>query len=130
LLASDSIVTVPPPPGAPRELLFVACLCAEWCGACREYRPLFEKLAHSAPAGERHAWIDIEDRAEVLGDLEIETFPTLLIADAGGAVHFYGSVTPHARTLERLVENARRGELGTVDDPQVVALARRATALP
>jgi thiol-disulfide isomerase/thioredoxin len=122
-------VTVPPPPpGAPPVPLFIACLCADWCGSCREYRPVFDRLAPAAPAGERHAWIDIEDEPEVLGDLEIETFPTLLIADARGAVHFYGSVTPHAGTLERLVAGARHGELKTVGDPRIVALAQRAAA--
>ena len=24
--------------------LLVACLCAAWCGTCREYEPLFERL--------------------------------------------------------------------------------------
>ena len=109
--------------------LFVACLCAEWCGSCRDYRATFESQARLAVTGERFAWIDIEDHADVLGDLEIETFPTLLIGDVRGRVHFYGSVTPHARTLERLVDGARLGELKAIDDDAITALAARARAL-
>lgn len=109
--------------------LLVACLCAEWCGSCRDYRATFESQALLAAAGERFAWIDIEDHADVLGELEIETFPTLLIGDARGHVHFYGSVTPHARTLERLVAGARAGELKAIDDDAISALAARVRAL-
>ena len=109
--------------------LFIACLCAEWCGSCRDYRATFESQARQAAAGERYAWIDIEDHADVLGDLDIETFPTLLIGDAHGRVHFYGSVTPQARTLERLVDGARLGELKAIDDADIAALAARALAL-
>jgi thioredoxin 1 len=116
-------------PDPPRSrALFVACLCAEWCGACRDYRPVFDALATAAGAdpGDVRAWIDIEDHPEVAGDLDIETFPTLLIADAEGRVRFLGSVTPHAATLQRLVERARRGELRALADADGVALARRA----
>ncbi|MEO7008135.1 MAG: thioredoxin family protein [Caldimonas sp.] len=109
--------------------LFVACLCAEWCGACREYRAVFEAQAGTAGPSERYAWIDIEDQAEVLGDFDIETFPTLLIGDAAGRLLFFGTVTPHAQTLARLVENARRGDFKSVDDAGLVALAARARAL-
>jgi thioredoxin 1 len=113
-----------------RPGLFIACLCAEWCGACREYRAVFES-AHSSGAeatGDVRVWIDIEDHAGVPGDLEIETFPTLLIGDRTGRVFFYGSVTPHARTLERLLQGARAGELAPIEDAAVVELAERARA--
>ena len=50
--------------------IFVACLCAEWCGTCREYRAAFEAAAGAASSA-RFAWIDIEDHPDVAGDLEI-----------------------------------------------------------
>ena len=122
-----------PLPTAHSSRLFVACLCAEWCGACRDYRAAFEAQAALEGAagghdGPRYLWIDIEDHAEVLGDIDVETFPTLLIGDEQGRVFFHGSVTPHARTLERLVASATAGELGLIDDPELTALAVRARA--
>ena len=81
--------------------LWVICLCAEWCGACREYRPLFEGVARSHPAL-RFAWVDIEDHAELADPFDVETFPTLLVAGAAGT-RFLGPLLPHAETLSRML---------------------------
>lgn len=80
---------------------WVVCLCAEWCGSCRDYRAVFSKVATHYPQV-RFVWLDIEDQADLLGDLEFETFPTLLVADARG-MKFFGPLTPHAATLSRLL---------------------------
>ncbi|WP_232076672.1 thioredoxin family protein [Variovorax sp. PBL-H6] len=83
------------------DTLWVVCLCAEWCGACREYRPLFEKVAHAHPQF-RFAWVDIEDHAELADDFDVETFPTLLVAGESGT-RFLGPMLPHGETLARLL---------------------------
>jgi thioredoxin 1 len=80
----------------------VACLCAEWCGACREYRPAFEALAPAFPVA-RFAWIDVEDEPEVAGDIDIDNFPTLVI-QRGASVVFCGPMLPHISQLERLLQ--------------------------
>jgi thioredoxin 1 len=80
----------------------VACLCAAWCDVCREYRPAFEELALRHP-DKRFIWIDVEDQADVLGDLDVENFPTLLI-QRGDAVAFFGTMLPEVRQLHRLLE--------------------------
>jgi len=107
--------------------LLVACLCAEWCGSCREYRATFEALQARFAAHAEFAWIDIEDESDALGDPDIENFPTLLLADAGG-LRFLGPVTPHAATAERLVENALAGQLPAIDGEEA-GLAERARTL-
>lgn len=81
----------------------VICLCAAWCGTCREFQPGFEKTA------QEHLdlifrWVDIEDEADALGDLDIETFPTLLIGDAHG-VKFAGPVLPQPGQIGRLLQS-------------------------
>lgn len=80
----------------------VFCLCAEWCGTCRDYRAGFQALASRFPSI-RFLWLDIEDRAEDMGDLDVENFPTLLIM-RGGLVLFFGTMLPHAGHLQRTVE--------------------------
>jgi thiol-disulfide isomerase/thioredoxin len=107
--------------------LLVACLCAEWCGSCRDYRATFAALSAQFSAEADFAWIDIEDESDALGDPDIENFPTLLLADAGG-LRFLGAVTPHAATAERLVKNALAGELPAIDGEDA-ALAERARTL-
>ncbi|MDM0040479.1 thioredoxin family protein [Variovorax sp. J22G21] len=83
------------------DALWVVCLCAEWCGACREYRPLFEQVAQAHPAL-RFAWVDIEDHAELADDFDVETFPTILVA-GGDGTRFIGPLLPHAETLSRML---------------------------
>lgn len=108
--------------------LLVACLCAAWCGSCRDYRATFEALQARFADDARFAWIDIEDESDALDDPDIENFPTLLLADAGG-LRFLGTVTPHAATAERLVANALAGDLPASDDPEARALAERVRVL-
>ena len=88
-------------PQSPGDPLWVVCLCAEWCGACREYRPLFEQVARTHPEF-RFAWVDVEDHADIADDFDVETFPTMLVASSAGT-RFLGPLLPHAETLARLL---------------------------
>lgn len=76
-------------------------LCAQWCGVCREWRMSFDAVAARRPQ-ERFAWIDIEDEEAAIGDLDIETFPSLLVGTAE-RVLFFGTVLPSPQLLERLL---------------------------
>jgi len=79
----------------------VACLCAAWCGSCRDYETAFAAWAARYP--EHHfVWIDIEDQADLIGDLDIDNFPTLLI-ERGATVAFFGPMEPDTRLAERLL---------------------------
>jgi thiol-disulfide isomerase/thioredoxin len=81
----------------------VACLCAEWCGTCRDYLVALTTLAARHPE-DCFVWIDIETHADRLGDIDIENFPTLLVQPvAGGDPQFYGTVLPHIEVLERML---------------------------
>jgi thioredoxin 1 len=88
---------------------WVICLCADWCGLCRDYQVVFAQMAERYPAF-RFAWLDIEDQSDLVGDLEVETFPTLLLADAQGT-RFFGPLTPQASTLSRLLDSLARSSL-------------------
>ena len=81
--------------------LFVACLCAEWCGTCRDYRAAFDALADRHPEV-CFAWIDIENHADRFDDLDVENFPTILIEDAV-TTRFFGTVLPQAAIVERML---------------------------
>ncbi|HEV7915745.1 MAG TPA: thioredoxin family protein [Albitalea sp.] len=104
--------------------LLVAGLCAQWCGTCRDYRPLFDAQAQTFAGRAHFAWVDVEDHDEVMGHIDVENFPTLMIA-RGDEVLFYGTVTPHAQTLARLVQSALLGDLKAVADQEVAGLPGR-----
>jgi thioredoxin 1 len=99
----------------------VACFCAEWCGVCREVRPMFQRLAQGHPQL-RFEWIDIEDEHELMGDVDVETFPTLLVVE-GGEPTFFGPVLPREEAFNAALRSAGAGT--RVRDAAVAALARR-----
>lgn len=80
----------------------VACLCAAWCGTCSSYRAAFEALAARHP-DKTFVWIDIEDQADVVGDLDVENFPTLLL-QRRDKVAFFGTMLPDPSLADRLVQ--------------------------
>lgn len=79
----------------------VACLCAAWCDTCTQYRAIFERLAQRHPQVV-FVWIDIEDDAELLDDIDIDNFPTLVI-QYGDAIAFAGPVLPDFHIADRLL---------------------------
>ncbi len=83
------------------EVWVVACLCAAWCGSCRDYRAIFDALAEQH-SDKKFIWIDIEDQAEVVGDFDVDDFPTLLL-QRGDTVAFFGTVLPSLSVAERLL---------------------------
>lgn len=83
----------------------VVCLCARWCDLCRDYAAVFQEIGRRFPAL-AFRWIDIEDEADLTGEMEVETFPTLIVADALGRLVFAGPLAPQPGVLERLVLSA------------------------
>lgn len=105
------------------DRLWVVCLCAEWCGACREYRPLFEQVAAAHPDF-RFAWVDVEDHADIADDFDVETFPTMLIAGADGT-RFLGPLLPHAETLARLLGALQPAQASSAEVATLLDALRR-----
>ena len=81
----------------------VVCLCADWCGTCKQYRQPFEDLAAQFPQM-RFVWLDVEDREDIAGDLDIETFPSILVAQ-GEQARFLGPVLPQMGVLARMLQS-------------------------
>lgn len=83
----------------------VLCLCAAWCRLCDSYRVVLDEAAAEwSAAGQawRWHWLDIEDEADLVGDLDVETFPTLVLI-RGDQVRFAGPMTPQPEALRRLL---------------------------
>jgi thiol-disulfide isomerase/thioredoxin len=115
----------------PSTPIHVACLCAAWCRLCDEYAPVLDAIAGEfAEAGHpvRVHWVDIEDQADLVGEVDVEDFPTLVITD-GRVVRFAGPLTPQPDTLRRMLratiaDASAQSEWPAVD-PAIGAFARR-----
>lgn len=79
----------------------VACLCAQWCGSCREYRDVFTELARQFPQY-CFLWVDVENQADRVDVFDVENFPTIVIEDAV-TTRFAGTLLPQRGILERLL---------------------------
>jgi hypothetical protein len=113
----------------------VACLCAAWCRTCDGYAPVFEQVLselRTTHPGLRSRWVDIEDEAELLGDLDVETFPTLVVWDEF-SVRFAGPLTPQPETLRRVLRaalDAGADAYSVSAAPEVLAFAQRLRQQP
>jgi thiol-disulfide isomerase/thioredoxin len=99
------------------------CLCAAWCDTCTAYRPVLERAAEQFPHA-RFVWLDIEDQESLLGQLDIENFPTLLVA-VDKEVRFFGTLTPQAETLARLLRASFAAATRSAIDADAAALLAR-----
>lgn len=120
-----AMATVQPPP------LHLACLCAGWCRLCDGYAAVLAEavavLRQTRPELQLH-WIDIEDESELVGDLEVETFPTLVLVQ-GPDTLFAGTLTPQLATLLRVLRAAldgrAQGAPPAPQPPEVLSFADR-----
>jgi thiol-disulfide isomerase/thioredoxin len=67
----------------PNAKLVVAVGALAWCQKCRDYLPIFEQQAASAPAHESHVWLDVEEHSSFLGKFVPEDLPFQLIYESG-----------------------------------------------
>jgi hypothetical protein len=116
----------------PADALLVVCLCAAWCRTCDAYAATFAaamaRLQVDQPQLQAR-WIDVEDEADLLGDVDVETFPTLLVLQ-GEQVRFAGPLTPQPETLTRVLRAALDPGPAAAQRPEIEALARRLRAAP
>ena len=96
----------------------VVVLCAAWCDTCTEFRATLERIA-SSRADKLFVWLDIEDDAEICGDIDVENFPTLAIYRGDALLH-YGVSLPQEGMVARLVDEVGARSAPTGDAPEPV----------
>ncbi len=120
------------PPTASAPPLLLACLCAAWCRLCDGYAQVLDDTAARLRADWPALvvrWIDIEDEAELVGDFDVETFPTLVLL-RGDELLFAGALTPQPPVLLRVLTQALRAPAPPCHSqaPEAVAFAQRLRA--
>ena len=91
-------------PSAPAEAppLLVVAFCAAWCNTCDDFRKTFDVLA-SDRRDTRFVWLDIEDDAQLVGEIDVENFPTIAVFVGDRPLHF-GISLPHGPIVARLLD--------------------------
>lgn len=87
---------------------------------------MFEELADEWPQV-RFEWVDVEDEEDVVGEIDVETFPTILITD-GHVARFLGPVLPQAQVLGRMLQGMQGDPGAPAADAQAQALFQRIAA--
>jgi thioredoxin 1 len=86
----------------PANAIWVACCCAAWCRTCEDYRQTFKELEQKWLGQAVLVWVDVEDHANLLGDVQVDNFPTLLIGK-GATPYFWGAVLPQLNAAHSIV---------------------------
>jgi thioredoxin len=97
----------------------VVALCAAWCDTCGQFRVSFENIGRTRPTM-LFVWLDIEDDADICGDIDVENFPTLAIYRSGEILHF-GVSLPHEATVARLIDEMAERDTSVEVAPGPVA---------
>jgi thioredoxin 1 len=77
---------------------------AEWCGPCRTFGPIFEKISDEFPAG-LFGKIDTEDQQGLAASFAIQSIPTLMIIREQVVVFSQAGALPEG-ALRDLVQQA------------------------
>ncbi len=78
---------------------------AEWCGPCRSFAPIFEKVANNHP-DIAFGKVDIEQEQEIAQQFGIRSIPTLAIFREQTLIMLEAGAMPES-TLEQAVETVR-----------------------
>jgi thioredoxin 1 len=78
---------------------------AEWCGPCRMFAPVYERVAEANP-DITFGKVDTEAQQELAAEFNIRSIPTLMIVRDGVALYSEPGALPQ-QALESLIEQAR-----------------------
>jgi len=85
---------------------------AEWCGPCRMFGPVFEKLSERHPDA-TFGKLDTEAQPEVAASFQISSIPTLMIIRDRVLLYSEAGALPEA-ALEQLITKAKELDMDEV----------------
>jgi thioredoxin 1 len=85
---------------------------AEWCGPCRQFGPVFERVSEANPDA-TFAKVDTEDQPELAGRYGVTSIPTLVVYRDGIPVFGQPGALPQP-ALEDLLRQVRALDMDEV----------------
>ncbi|MGZ5080324.1 MAG: thioredoxin family protein [Usitatibacter sp.] len=101
-------------------------LCAAWCGTYREFEEAFARLAAERPEA-LFLWLDIEDDSALVGDIDVEDFPTLAVF-RGARPRYFGVSLPQEQVARRVLQSLAADAPEVEVPPEVRSLPERIAA--
>jgi thioredoxin 1 len=89
---------------------------APWCGPCRMFGPIFERVSQKHPEA-TFAKINTEDEPELSQAFEISSIPTLMVIRDGVLLLKQPGMLPEA-ALENLIDQAMKLDMDEVRRPK------------
>ena len=77
-------------------------LWAEWCGPCKMLSPIIDQLAVELQGKMKMTKVNVDDQAELAGEYNVMSIPTLLIFKGGKLVDQIVGAMPKDRLLAKL----------------------------
>ncbi len=85
---------------------------APWCGPCRSFKPLFEKVAENHP-DILFAKVNTQDEQELAGHFNIRSIPTLMVFREKVILYSEAGALPES-ALEELITQAKKLDMAKV----------------
>ena len=86
---------------------------APWCGPCRQFGPVFEKVSEANP-DIVFAKVNTEEQPELAGEFSIMSIPTLMAFRNGIILYSQPGALPQG-SLEELVQKVREVDMQEVE---------------
>jgi thioredoxin 1 len=94
---------------------------APWCGPCRAFAPIFEKVANENP-GIGFCKVNTEDEMDLAVEHEVSAIPTLMVFRDGLLVFEQAGAMP-AQMLQKLIDQVKSLDMDKVREESLVHAA-------
>jgi putative thioredoxin len=78
---------------------------AEWCGPCKQLKPVLEKLARDYGGAFELALVDVDAEQQLAGALQIRSVPTVMLVKGGQLVDGFAQALPEGQLKAFLTQH-------------------------
>lgn len=78
---------------------------AEWCGPCKQLKPVLEKLARDYGGAFELALVDVDAEQQLAGALQIRSVPTVMLVKGGQLVDGFAQALPEGQLKAFLAQH-------------------------